>query len=276
VLRVAVLILIASAYFSPLYWLVKSSLEPDRLIRVSELNLGLPEPTLMNYQAVVMQDQFRLWFRNSVVVSAATMVITVVVATLAAYGLTRLPTRFTRMVGQFFFLAYIVPSVMVFIPLFIVVTSLGLQDTHVGLVITYTSFAVPFAVWMLRAYFLTLPVELEDAALVDGCSRIGALIRIVIPLATPGIATVALFSFILAWNDVLFAMVFTRHDQTRTLAAGLQQFTAGVAANEAIPGTIGIGGTFAMCVVAALPVVVVFILVQQWLVRGIAAGGVKG
>jgi ABC-type glycerol-3-phosphate transport system permease component len=275
-LRLATLVVLASAFFSPLYWLLKSSFEPEQLIRVSELRLGLGQPTLASYQAVLAHEQFRLWFRNSVVVAAGTMAVAVVVSTLAAYSLARLPTRLTGLLSRLFFLAYIVPSVMVFIPLFIVIASLGLQDTHLGLIITYTSFAVPFGVWMLRAYFATLPVELEDAALVDGCSRLGALVRIVIPLAAPGIVTVALFAFILAWNDVLFAMIFTRHDDTRTLGAGLQQFTAGVSANETIPGAIGMSATFAMCVLTALPIVVVFVVLQRWLVRGLAAGSVKG
>jgi multiple sugar transport system permease protein len=275
-LRLLVLTVLAALYFSPLYWLVKSSLEPERAIRQTVLNLGLVEPTLRNYALALVDPQFRLWYRNSLVVSLATMGIAVVVSTLAAYSLARLSNRFTRIVGPLFMLAYIVPGVMIIVPLFVVIVSVELHDSFAGLVVTYTSFSVPFGSWLLRAYFAGLPAELEDAALVDGCSRVGALVRIVLPLAAPAIVTVALFSFVLAWNDVLFAMVFTNSDGVRPIGAGLPNYMQAVSASDPTPGGIGLGQAFAICVLVALPVVAVFLVLQSWLVRGLAAGGIKG
>src|SRR5205823_13847589 len=127
--------------------------------------------------------------------------------------------------------AYISPGVMVIIPLFILLTNLGLQNTYQGLIITYSSFAVPFGTWLLIGYFRSLPVELEDAALIDGCSRLGALWRVVLPLSTPAVVAVALFDFVLAWADLLFAIVCKRTDAMVTVSSGmLSDTTAGVGA----------------------------------------------
>jgi multiple sugar transport system permease protein len=275
-LRLVLLAIGALAYFSPLYWLVKSSFEPERAIRQTVLNFGLVEPTLRNYTLALTDRQFHLWYRNSLIVSLATMAIAVLVSTLAAYSLARLPSRFARIVGPLFMLAYVVPSVMVIVPLFVAIVNVDLHDTFLGLIITYTSFSVPFGSWLLRAYFAGLPAELEDAALVDGCSRIGALFRIVLPLAAPAIVTVALFAFVLAWNDVLFAMVFTNSNSVRPIGAGLPNYMQAVSASDPTPGAVGLGQAFAICVLVALPVVLVFLVLQSWLVRGLAAGGIKG
>jgi multiple sugar transport system permease protein len=277
VARIAFAWLAMVVYILPIVWMIKSSFQKERDIRVTEVNLGLTNPTLDNYITSLTHANFQRWFTNSLILSLSTMVIAVVVCTLAAYSLARLRNRFTILVGRFFLLAYIVPSVMIIIPLFVLITDLGLQNTYQGLIITYTSFAVPFGTWMLRAYFASLPVELEDAALVDGCSRLGALARIVFPLAAPGIVTVALFAFVLAWNDLLFAIVFTRTDNMKTLASGLVPLMGSIVGSDAVaPGGLGFGALFAMCLLVALPVMLVFIFLQNWLVRGLAAGAVKG
>lgn len=275
--RIAAAWLLMVAYILPIAWMIKSSFQRERDIRVTEVNLGLTNPTLDNYLTALTNANFVRWFTNSLILSLSTMVIAVLVCTLAAYSLARLRNRFTILVGRFFLLAYIVPSVMIIIPLFVLITNLNMQNTYQGLILTYTSFAVPFGTWMLRAYFASLPVELEDAALVDGCSRLGALARIVFPLAAPGIVTVALFSFVLAWNDLLFAIIFTRTDNMKTLASGLVPLMGSIVGSDAVaPGGLGFGALFAMCLLVALPVMLVFIFLQNWLVRGLAAGAVKG
>jgi multiple sugar transport system permease protein len=275
-LRLSVLSVAAIAYFSPLFWLVKSSFEPERVIRQTDLSLWLREPTLRNYALALADPQFGIWYRNSAIVSGVTMVVTVLVSTLAAYSLARLPSRFARVVGPLFMLAYIVPGVMVIVPLFVMIVSVEMHDTFLGLIVTYTSFSVPFGSWLLRAYFAGLPAELEDAALVDGCSRLGALFRIVLPLAAPAIVTVSLFGFVLAWSDVLFAMVFTNSNGVRPIGAGLPNYLSAVSGSDPTPGSIGLGQAFAICVLVALPVVLVFLVLQRWLVQGLSAGGIKG
>ena len=276
-LRIGLVVVLAALYFLPIYWMAKSSLERESDIRVTDLNLGLASFTLSNYLTALTNQQVLWWFRNSTILAVSTMVIAVVVSTLAAYSIARVPTRLTSFIGRFFLMAYISPGVMIIIPLFVLLTTLGMQNTYQGLIITYTSFAVPFGTWLLIGYFRSLPVELEDAALIDGCSRLGALWRVIFPLSTPAIVTVALFSFVLAWNDLLFAIVFTRTDNMQTLSSGLVAATSSVVGSDnPVPGTLGFGAVFAVCMLIALPVIVVFITLQNWLVSGLSAGAIKG
>jgi multiple sugar transport system permease protein len=276
-LKICFTVALALVYFLPIYWMFKSSFQIEKDIRVTELNLGLSTPTLANYITALSNQQFTTWFKNSSILAVSTMVVAVLTSTLAAYSLARLPNPVTRVLGRFFLMAYISPGVMVIIPLFIMLTNLGLQNTYQGLIITYASFAVPFSTWLLIGYFKSLPVELEDAALIDGCSRWGALWRIVFPLSTPAIVTVALFSFVLAWNDLLFAIVFTRTDAMQTLSSGLVSATSSVVGSDnPAPGTFGFGTIFAICILVASPVIVVFVVLQNWLVSGLSAGAIKG
>lgn len=270
--------LVLVIYILPAYWMLRSSFETEKFLVVTEPQLGLIQPTLDNYVSVIADAKFVRWFANSTILSMSTMIIAVATSSLAGYALARLRSRVSQIVSRFFFLAYIVPSVCLIIPLFVILSDFGLQNTYIGLIITYTSFAIPFGTWLLRAYFASLPPELEDAALVDGCNRLTALFWIILPLAAPGIVTVALFSFVLAWNDVLFAIVFTRTGDMYTLTAGLMPMMASVVGGNSnpVPGAFGFGDLFAATVLVALPVLIVFILLQNWLIRGIAAGAVKG
>lgn len=270
--------LLLIVYALPMYWMIRSSFETEKFLLVTEPQLGIVQPTLANYWMVLTDPRFTRWFLNSTILALGTMVIAVSTCSLAGYALARLHSRISQVVSRFFFLAYIVPSVCLVIPLFVMLTDLGLQNSYLGLIITYTSFAIPFGTWLLRAYFATLPPELEDAALVDGCNRLTALFLIVFPLAAPGVVTVALFSFVLAWNDVLFAIVFTRSNDMYTLTAGLMPMMSSVAGGNSNPvaGAFGYGDLFAATMLVALPVLIVFILLQNWLIRGLAAGAVKG
>jgi multiple sugar transport system permease protein len=276
-LKLALTIAMAAVYFLPIYWMAKSSLQHERDIRVTELNLGISALTFSNYGNALSNEKFLTWFSNSTLLAFSTMLVAVTTSTLAAYSLARLQTRVTAVIGRFFLMAYISPGVMVIIPLFILLTNLGLQNTYQGLIITYASFAVPFGTWLLIGYFKTLPVELEDAALIDGCSRLGALWRVVFPLSTPAIVTVSLFAFVLAWNDLLFAIVFTRTDAMQTLSSGLVSATSSVVGSDnPAPGSWGFGTIFAICIIVAAPVIAVFVILQNWLVSGLSAGAIKG
>src|SRR5262249_8110677 len=177
--------------------------------------------TLANYAAVLQDQHFLTWFKNSVILASSTMVISVVVSTLAGYSLARSRLWAVKMLGRPYLLAYIVPSVMIVVPVFVMFAGLGWQNTYQALILSCPSFAVPFTTWLLRAYFLSLPGELEDAALVDGSTRLGALFRVMLPLAAPGVVTAGLFAFVLAWNEFLFAVVFTFSDDMRPLSVGL-------------------------------------------------------
>jgi len=220
-LKLAFTLGLAAVYFLPIYWMFKSSFQVERDIRVTELNLGIGSPTLANYANALSNERFTTGFYNSSVLALSTMVVALITATLAAYSLARLPNPVTRVLGRFFLMAYISPGVMVIIPLFILLTNLGLQNTYQGLIITYSSFAVPFGTWLLIGYFRSLPQELEDAALIDGCSRLGALVRIVFPVSLPGILTVVIFTFSLVVNEFVYAITFISSSTNRTVAVGV-------------------------------------------------------
>jgi multiple sugar transport system permease protein len=276
-LKIALLLVLMFLYFLPIWWLIKSSFQPESEIKTTEFSLITLSPTLENFAKALSDPNFLLWFRNSIILAVATAAIAICTASLAAYSLARVPVRFTRLGARFYFLAYIAPGVMVVIPLYVVLSAFKLTDTYLGLIITYTSFAIPFSTWLLRAYFASLPADLEDAALVDGCTRLGALWRVVLPISAPGLATVALFSFILAWNDVLFAVIFTNSTEMRTLSIGLRFYARdamGIGASSAT--SHGIGSVYAMSLLVVAPAFLIFVLLQQYLVRGLAAGAVKG
>ncbi|MBI2939809.1 MAG: carbohydrate ABC transporter permease [Chloroflexi bacterium] len=275
--RIPVAVVLMALYFLPIYWMFKTSLQPEREISTSSINLWTTSLTLANYVQVLSDPLFATWFKNSVILATSTMVISVLVSTLAGYSLARLRFWAVKFLGRPFLLAYVVPSVMIVVPVFVTLAGFGWQNTYHALIITYTSFAVPFSTWLLRAYFLTLPTELEDAALVDGCSRLGALFRVILPLAAPGVATAGLFSFVLGWNEFLFAFVFVFTEDMKPLSIALQRILAQtIAASSADLGYYGFGAMFAMCVLVAAPILVVFLFLQGWLVRGLAAGAVKG
>ncbi|HLH74146.1 MAG TPA: carbohydrate ABC transporter permease [Chloroflexota bacterium] len=276
-LRAPVCWIVVLFYFLPIYWMIKTSIQPDNQITITEVNLGLTAVTVQHYFRILLDPQFGRWFLNSTIYAVSTMFIAVLVSTLAAYSLARQRFWFAQAMGRPFLAAYIVPGVMIVVPIFVMMAGLGWQNTYQSLIITYTSFSVPFCTWLLRAYFRSLPAELEDAALVDGCSRLGALFRIIFPLAAPGVVTAGLFCFILAWNEYLFAFVFLFSNDMKTLTVALQSVLANqLAASGASLGYYSFGEMFAMTVLTALPIVVVFLLLQNWLVKGLAAGAVKG
>lgn len=276
-LRAPISWIVAVLYFLPIYWMVKTSLQPDNQITITQVNLGLTAMTIQHYLKILGDAQFLRWFLNSTIYAVSTMAIAVLVSTLAAYSLARQRFWFAQAMGRPFLAAYIVPGVMIVVPIFVMMAGFGWQNTYQSLIVTYTSFSVPFCTWLLRAYFRSLPAELEDAALVDGCSRLGALFRIIFPLAAPGVVTAGLFCFILAWNEYLFAFVFLFSNDMKTLTVALQSVLSNqLAASGASLGYYSFGEMFAMTVLTALPIVVVFLLLQNWLVKGLAAGAVKG
>ncbi|MBI2939808.1 MAG: carbohydrate ABC transporter permease [Chloroflexi bacterium] len=275
--RIPVAAVLMVLYFSPIYWMFKTALQPEHEISLNAMNLFTPSFTLENFARVLSEPRFFGWVKNSLILAIATMVVAVLVSTLAGYSLARLRFWAVKFLGRPFLLAYIVPSVMIVVPVFVTFAGIGWQNTYHAIIITYTSFAVPFCTWLLRAYFLTLPTELEDAALIDGCSRLGALFRVIVPLAAPGMVTAGLFSFVLAWNEFLFAFVFVFSDDMRPLSVGLMAtILEAVYGSSADLSIFKVGAMFALCVLAAIPVLLVFLFLQGWLVRGLAAGAVKG
>jgi multiple sugar transport system permease protein len=179
------------------------------------------DPTLENYGFLFHHTGYLRWIRNSCFVGLAVVLITLLVAVPAGYALARLAGRVGRGLGVGIFLTYLVPPTLLFLPFARVIAELGLQDRLWALILVYPSFTIPFAVWLLMGFFKSIPQELEDAALIDGCSRLGALVRIVLPISVPGILTVVIFTFSLVLNEFVYALSFITSSTNRTLTVGV-------------------------------------------------------
>jgi multiple sugar transport system permease protein len=258
----AVLVLIAF----PLYWMVLTSLRgsgfPSRSL--------VPDPsafTLEAYARVFELFPFATWYRNSLIVSLATTAIALFVSVFSAYSLARFEFRGRGAYGLAVLLSQALPAVLIAVPLYSLLADLGLLNTYGGLTIAYVARALPFATWMLWGFFQNLPRELEEAAMLDGTTRLGALFRIVIPLSAPGIAAVMLFTFVLAWEEYLLALMVMSSDGMLTLTVGAARLVGGQA--------ILWGELMAYSTMMTLPVALVFAFAQRYLVQGITAGAVR-
>ncbi len=206
----------------PFYWMLTTALKPiGDLLNVQNLPFWFhPGPTLENFQNL-FDTNYPRWLANTAIVGAAVVVITLVLALPAGYALARLSGRVGGTLGVAIFLTYLVPPTLLFLPLSRVISKLGLQDSLWSLIVVYPSFTIPFATWLMMGFFKTIPRELEDAAMIDGCSRFAALRRIVLPISVPGILTVVIFTFSLCVNEFIYAVTFISSSEHRTISAGV-------------------------------------------------------
>lgn len=252
----------------PLFWMLSTSLKPSAEIFATPPRLVPVHPTLENFGRLFGETAFVTFFRNSALVSLATVALTLGVSAPGAYGLTRFAFPGRDKVAGLILATYMFAPVMIIIPFYILVKQLGLVNTRLALVLSYTTFCLPFCLWLLRAFFASIPLDLEDAALVDGAGRGRAVWYIMLPLALPGLIAAAIFTFILAYNDFLFALVLITSEELKTLPVGV---------NDLFNATIvDWGMIMAAGVMITVPAVVFFAVVQRYLVQGWGAGGVKG
>jgi len=252
----------------PFYWMVVTSLKHDKEIYGYEATLIPQKPTLGNYVTVFRETPYLLFLRNSVVVAVGSTVLSMLIACLGAYAIARLNFPGRALLARGLVFTYLVPTSLLFIPMFALMSALHLTDSLHGLTIAYLGFDVPFCTWLLMGYFKSVPVELEEAALVDGCNRVSALVRIVLPLALPALVVVTFFSFTHAWNEFLYAHVFTSTNSARTVTTGLANFMS--------QDVFFWGPLMASTIMSALPPVLMFLVLQRWVVQGLTLGGVKG
>jgi multiple sugar transport system permease protein len=208
----------------PFYWMLITSLRSDNdLYDIQQVpfKFNADSPTINNYKFLFQETDYLQWIENTVVVALVVVAITLVLALPAGYALARLSGRWGQSVGVGIFLTYLVPPTLLFLPLSRVVADVGLNDRLWSLIVVYPSFTVPFSTWLLMGFFKTIPPELEDAALVDGASRLGALARVVFPLSVPGILTVVIFSFSLVFNEFIYALTFISTTETRTVSSAV-------------------------------------------------------
>ncbi|MFL5938522.1 MAG: carbohydrate ABC transporter permease [Gaiellaceae bacterium] len=206
----------------PFYWMLTTALKPiGDLLNVENLPFWFhPGPTWENFQNL-FDTNYPRWLANTAIVGTAVVVITLVLALPAGYALARLSGRVGGTLGVAIFLTYLVPPTLLFLPLSRVISKLGLQDSLWSLIVVYPSFTIPFATWLMMGFFKTIPRELEDAAMIDGCSRFAALRRIVLPISVPGILTVVIFTFSLCVNEFIYAVTFISSSEHRTISAGV-------------------------------------------------------
>lgn len=267
VLRYVLLIALTIFAIAPLVWAISASLKPSTEIN-SNPSLIPHQPTLDNYRYVLGATHFGRWFRNSMIIALSTTVLAVGIATLGGYAMSRFRFWGRNLYGNMLLVVQMFPSIMLAIPLFLLFSRFRLVDTYWSLLITYLSFALAFAVWMLKGYFDAIPQEIEDAALIDGATRLQVLWRIILPLSAPGITTVAIFAFLLAWNDFFFAYILLVKDTNYTLQMGLFTFVKQFRTQWEY--------LMPAAVLTTLPVLVFFFGMQRYLTRGLIAGATKG
>ncbi len=261
----AAVIAIYSAF--PIYWMVVSSLrEPTSLLTHVSL---LPGPfTLEYYRNLLELTDYPAHFVNSVIVAVVTVAVTMVFSVMIAYAVTRQRIRGKKLIVGAMLYAYMFPPLLIAIPMFTIFARLGLSDTLTGLIASHLTLTLPLGVWFLWGFFKSMPFELEEAAMVDGCTRLGAFLRVVLPLSLPGLITVAIFSFLLSWTDYTFALIMIGSDANKTLPVGLASM---VGSFDLRWGEIMAGSTL-----IALPLFAAFALLTQYFIQGLGAGAVKG
>ncbi|MEO1018224.1 MAG: carbohydrate ABC transporter permease [Pseudomonadota bacterium] len=262
----ALLIALAFVLF-PVYWMAITSLKLPREI-YREPALWPQIFTLTNYYKLIDDKGFLLNIRNSVMVAATVTVISVTISSLAAYSMVRFKYRFRGTFGKLILFAYLTPTSLLFIPLSILMARLQLGNTLYGLVLVYLTFALPLSTWLLQGYFRGIPRELEEQGMIDGLSRLGALVRIVLPLSAPGIAAVSIFSFTNAWNELLLALVLISSESQRTAPLALNYLIT----SDVLPW----GPLMAGAVLSSVPLMIIYFIAQRFMVQGMTAGSVKG
>jgi multiple sugar transport system permease protein len=251
----------------PMYWMVITSLKlPREIYRVP--SLWPKEFTSSNYHTLIYDKDFLVNIKNSFIVASTVTVISLFISSFAAYSLVRFKYNFKGLVGRVILFAYLTPTSLLFIPLSIIIANLGLGNSLNGLILVYLTFSLPLSTWLLQGYFRGVPRELEEQAMVDGSTRIGALFRILIPLSAPGLAAVAIFTFTGAWNELLLALIFITSESKRTVPLGINYLIT----SDVLPwGTLMAGA-----VISSLPVMLLYFVAQRFMVQGITSGSVKG
>jgi multiple sugar transport system permease protein len=252
----------------PFYWMTMTAFKPDAELLSHEGNpFWIDHPTLMHVKKLLFDTQYPEWLWNTVLVSVVSTALSLFCSVLAAYAIERLRFRGSRYVGVSIFLAYLVPPSILFIPLATMVYQLHLFDTRLALILTYPTFLIPFCTWLLMGYFKTIPLELEECALIDGASRLQILVKIVLPLAVPGLISAGIFAFTLSWNEFIYALTFISSSEVKTVPVGV--------VTELVEGDIyHWGSLMAGALFGSLPVAALYSLFVEYYVSGLT-GAVK-
>lgn len=252
----------------PFYWMAVTSFKPNEELLSREGNpFWVVNPTLAHVHKLLFQTAYPEWLWNTMVISVTSTFLSLFTSVLAAYAIERLRFRGSKHVGLSIFLAYLVPPSILFIPLATMVFKLGLFDTRWALILTYPTFLIPFCTWLLMGYFRSIPYELEECALIDGATRLQILVRIVLPLAVPGLISAGIFAFTLSWNEFIYALTFVSSSEVKTVPVGV--------VTELVEGDVyHWGSLMAGALLGSLPVAIIYSFFVEYYVSGLT-GAVK-
>lgn len=263
-----ILIVLSIIVLLPVLWMVSTSLKtPIETMTVPPT--WIPDnPSANSFGRLWNEYPFGTFFRNSIIIVFLSMFISVLLACLAGYGISRYRFRGKKAMTTFILITQMFPSVMLLVPFYGIINRLGLINTHLGLIIVYVSFTVPFSTWMMIGFFKTLPLELDEAAMIDGCTVWQTFSRVVLPLTLPGIASTSIYSFITSWNEYMFAFILTNSPDMRTLSVGIAELNGfqQILWNDMMAASL----------IASLPSIILFIFLQKYFINSLTAGAVKG
>jgi multiple sugar transport system permease protein len=253
----------------PFLWMVDTALKPAVEALSTTPSFLIVHPTLSNFSNVLFHSDFLIYFRNSIIVAIFATLVTLIVSVFCSYALSRWPRLpITRAIAGALLVSQMIPGVLLLVPLYILMQRLGLLSTYLALIIVYCTFMIPLGAFMLKGFFDGIPFELEEAAELDGCSRLGFIFRVLLPLSAPGILATGVFAFVTAWNEFMFGYVLINDDARRTLTPGIMIFKGSHQTDWS--------SLMAASVLAVVPVALCFVYLQRFLVEGLSSGAVKG
>lgn len=268
-------LLVSAIILAPFAWLFISSVASQADLLAKPLNFWPAKIDFSRYARVfsgnALDETAYTFYRamfNSTKIALTVTIISLIAGTLAAYAFTRMQGKFKDKLLYLFIYTYMLPPIAIIIPMFLIMSKLGLLDTIYSLIIVYSSFITPFVVWLMRGFLATLPVELEEAAMVDGLTRLQAFFQVILPLAVPGLVATGIFAFLMAWDEFMYALIFTSSLEAKTISVAIAEFSG---KNAVDYGMIATGG-----VLAALPPVLLALLFQKYIISGLTSGSVKG
>ncbi|PYN91115.1 MAG: sugar ABC transporter permease [Candidatus Rokuibacteriota bacterium] len=266
-LRIGGLVTFVLLVVVPFWWIASMSFKTYEQIQFAT-SIYVPRPFTWENYIALWSTRFPLWLRNSVITAVVVTLTTTTIASLSGYAVARLRFPGREAVATLVLILYLVPPALLFIPLYRVLAEMGATNSLTALFLSYPTFTVPFCTWLMIGFFKALPRELEEAAFVDGATRAAALLRVVLPLAAPGLVASAIFAFTLSWNEFLYALIFIQDETKITVPVGLNLLIYG--------DVFSWGQLMAASVITTLPVVALYMFIHRWMVEGLAAGSVKG
>ncbi|RHR28670.1 carbohydrate ABC transporter permease [Clostridium sp. AF19-22AC] len=265
----ALIILAVVVLAFPLYWMVVTSFTTrSALLENVRVLPKLGNMTWSNFTKILDAHPILTWFGNSIFVTAFSTVVAIIVSTMAAYSMSRYKYKSTNFLGFFLLVVRMLPETLLVVPLYMMFTNMKLINNYASLIISNITFIIPFSTWMMKGYFDSIPHTLEEAARIDGCSRLQAVRRVIVPLAAPGIAATATYSAILGWSEFLFARTFITQPGKWTITVGISSLMGEY--------TIIWGEVMAAAAISIIPIALVFIFLEKYMVAGVTAGAVKG